>query len=152
MRYNVLGHREKAEYDRYKLTRGVRRDTSPAPFDTIINHSPVFVKVFPENTQKKRGNMCSECHKQFCPDSCPQKDVPRYPVCEDCGCELDGCLAYLGHDGNHYCIDCIEGMDVDEILRICGISHILEMLIRFEDGKTEDSNAGLFFCDGGREV
>lgn len=96
--------------------------------------------------------MCSECNKQFCPDACPGKEIADVLICEDCGSVLDGCLAYRDHDGNHYCIDCVEGMDTDEILRICGVSSVAEIL-RFVDeinernGKEEDrGGAGLFFA------
>ena len=81
--------------------------------------------------------MCSECRKQFCADLCPNQSEPSLPVCEDCGEVLDECFAYLDHNGNHYCIDCVEGMSTDEILRICGISNILEMLTLLEEKNQE---------------
>ena len=87
--------------------------------------------------------MCSECKKQFCPDACPQSDTRAFTVCEDCGIVLDGCVAYLGHDGNHYCIDCIEGMDTDELLRICGVRSISELLVRIEANTR--GKEGMFF-------
>lgn len=89
--------------------------------------------------------MCSECYKQFCPDGCPNSDTARFPVCEDCGSVLEDCLAYRGCDGKLYCIDCVEGMDADEILRLCGIDSISELLVRVSEDKTTRGKEGMVF-------
>lgn len=89
--------------------------------------------------------MCSECYKQFCPDACPNSDLSRLPVCEDCGSALENCSAYRGHDGNLYCLECIERMDTDEILRICGIDSISELIVRANEGKQGCGKEGMVF-------
>lgn len=58
--------------------------------------------------------MCSECHRQFCPGSCPGAEPPA-----DRAVEADeGCTGgYLYSDGFVYCSGTVTGIKSDGLLR-----------------------------------
>lgn len=87
--------------------------------------------------------MCSECRKQYCHDLCPNAHSEERKVCCDCGECVEGMEAFLSKDGNAYCLDCISGMDTDELLRICGFGSPYE-LISYLIGSTDEVKFGKF--------
>ena len=89
--------------------------------------------------------MCSECRKQYCHDLCPNAEDTRSATCPDCGEELYGKAVYAAADGNIYCLSCVEGMDTEEVLRICGFSSLQELLTRLEENTERKSGAIFIF-------
>lgn len=75
--------------------------------------------------------MCEECYMTFCPEGCPSYDGgSSAPIgrCEKCGEYIyadEECIA----DGEKlYCKTCVEYLDTDTILCICGFTAVIELL------------------------
>ncbi len=75
--------------------------------------------------------MCKECYMTFCPESCPNYEGGETsPVgrCEHCGEYIYAGDECVSSDDKLYCAECIERLDTDTILCICGFSAVLELL------------------------
>ena len=74
--------------------------------------------------------MCEECYMTFCPESCPGYESESRPIgrCEKCGCYIYSGDGHVAARGTLYCEECIEELDTDGILLICGFSAVFELL------------------------
>lgn len=74
--------------------------------------------------------MCEECRQIYCPDECPNAFEGKGARCDLCGVVREKDELYGDLRGRSFCVCCIEELDVIEILRICGASSVLELLLR----------------------
>lgn len=75
--------------------------------------------------------MCEECYMTFCPETCPEYETDMNEAVGRC----DKCGAYIYSDEDHvrtdeklFCSECVEKLDTDAILMICGFGAVLELL------------------------
>ena len=72
--------------------------------------------------------MCSECHFYRCPDSCPGVVGDKSDECRSCGSAVRCGEEYVEDGGEIVCENCANEMELDEILRICEVSSVTELL------------------------
>lgn len=66
--------------------------------------------------------MCSICLTSPCDYRCPNADEISYEnYCTKCGKGIDHGDYYLDSRGGVICESCLEDMDIDQILKYCGM-------------------------------
>ncbi len=75
--------------------------------------------------------MCEECYMTFCPEDCPSYDGEgSAPIgrCERCGEYIYPDEECVSAEEKLYCETCVERLDTDTILYICGFTAVIELL------------------------
>ena len=63
--------------------------------------------------------MCEICGKWACPPNCPGYGEGESERCGICGERLHEGEVVYEMDGKPYCAMCVEGADLEELVRIC---------------------------------
>ena len=73
--------------------------------------------------------MCNECDFYVCPDGCPGAVADKSEECAICGRMIRDGEKYA-EDGENgvVCEHCANQMEIDDVLRICEVSSVMELL------------------------
>ena len=73
--------------------------------------------------------MCSECDFYVCPDGCPNAVADKNDECELCGSLIENGDEYAEDgEGGIVCEHCANQMEIDDVLRICEVASVMELL------------------------
>lgn len=66
--------------------------------------------------------MCAICHFTDCSGSCPNCEPPQiWGTCGRCRGEIDDYTDYVNLQGEFYCLDCLGGMPLVQLLDLLDI-------------------------------
>lgn len=73
--------------------------------------------------------MCVECHNNICPSGCPNADEHDSGVrCSLCWDNIPPGDEYAHIEGKIYCLNCIDDMPPETLLRLCGYPVVIAEL------------------------